>query len=194
MTSAPLATQMSAFLRKRGLASLIRVALQHANARWWLRGATRVGTVRLRGRAHVENNGRLVFGDRVRLEGRSVRLDFGVGHNASLEVGEGTFINHGSDISALRSVRIGRNCAIGQYAIIIDSNYHATDNHLRPDEPTPVIIEDDVWIGARVTVLPGSHIGRGAVVGAHSVVTGVVPPRTLVGGVPARVIRHLDGP
>jgi maltose O-acetyltransferase len=192
MSAAPVVAEASRFLRRRGLRSFLRSATQHLNARWWLRGATRVGTVRLRGRAHVENRGRLVFGDRVRLDGRSVRLDFGVGAGGTLEVGEGTFINYGSDISALRSVRIGRRCDIGQYAIIIDSNYHRVDDHLSMDEPQPVIIEDDVWLGARVTVLPGSHIGRGSVIGAHSVVTGVIPPRSLAGGVPARVIRSLN--
>lgn len=51
-----------------------------------------------------------------------------------------------------------------------------------------VVIEDDCWIGANVIVLSGAHVGRGAVIGAGSVVTGVVPPYTIAAGVPARVI------
>jgi len=57
-------------------------------------------------------------------------------------------------------------------------------------EPGPVIIEDDVWIGARVIILAGVTIGTGAVIGAGSVVTRDVLPFTIVGGVPAKLIRE----
>jgi len=181
-------------LRRDGTRSFLRSLLQYANARWWLRKSTSMGTVRLVGRARVENYGRLSFGDRVRLNGRSVRLDFGVGPGATLAIADGTYINYGSNISALLSVQIGQDCEIGQYAIIMDSNYHQSVDHRLADVPTPVVIEDDVWMGARVTVLPGSRIGRGAVIGAHSVVRGEIPPRSLAAGMPARVIRSLDAP
>lgn len=62
----------------------------------------------------------------------------------------------------------------------------------RPD-PQDCVIEDDVWIGARVTVLKGVRIGRGAVVAAGAVVTKDVAPYTIVGGVPARLIRRRFG-
>ena len=54
----------------------------------------------------------------------------------------------------------------------------------------PVIIEDDVWIGARVTILPGCRICKGSVIAAGAVVTRDVPPYTIVGGVPARFIKN----
>ena len=56
--------------------------------------------------------------------------------------------------------------------------------------PRAVIIEDDVWIGARVTILPGVHIGKGSVLGAGSVITSDVPPYAVVGGNPARVLKY----
>lgn len=59
----------------------------------------------------------------------------------------------------------------------------------RPD-PEDCVIEDDVWIGARVTVLKGVRIGRGSVIAAGAVVTRDVPPYTIMGGVPARPIRQ----
>jgi acetyltransferase-like isoleucine patch superfamily enzyme len=53
----------------------------------------------------------------------------------------------------------------------------------------PVIIDDDVWIGAHCVILPGVHVGQGAVIGAGAVVTRDVPPRSIVAGVPATVIK-----
>jgi maltose O-acetyltransferase len=55
-----------------------------------------------------------------------------------------------------------------------------------------VIVEDDVWIGASVTILPGVKIGQGAIIGAGAVVTKNVEPYTVVAGIPAKVIRNLD--
>jgi maltose O-acetyltransferase len=54
----------------------------------------------------------------------------------------------------------------------------------------PVVIEDDVWIGTRVIILPGVHVGTGSVIGAGSVVTHDVEPYSIVGGNPAKLIRY----
>ena len=56
-------------------------------------------------------------------------------------------------------------------------------------EPKPVVIEDDVWIGGRVTILPGVHIATGSIIGAGSVVTKNVEPYTIVGGNPAHFLK-----
>lgn len=111
-----------------------------------------------------------------------------------LAIGDNTFINYGTNISATQRVRIGRNCTIGQYSFIMDNDYRPAEDHAAVDVPGPVEIEDDVSIGARVTVLPGAHIGRGAVIGAHSVVKGTIPPSTLAASAPARVLRQLPVP
>ncbi len=192
MNSVTFSAQALDYVRRRGVRATLMSLLEHLNARWWLRGATAIGSVRLRGRARVVNGGTMRVADRVRLEGQMGKLHFYVGPRASLEVGEGTFINYSADIAASRSVTIGRNVLIGPQVIILDTNFHDINDRTRSDVPSPVVIEDDVWIGTRVTVLPGSHIGAGAVIGAHAVVNGVIPPRTFAGGVPARVIRSLD--
>ena len=70
---------------------------------------------------------------------------------------------------------------------------HDMDPARRQDlEPAPIRLGDDVWIGANATVLPGVAIGDGAVVAAGAVVTRDVPPMTVVGGVPARVIKQIE--
>lgn len=178
--------------RREGASGAVRSAAQVVSARWQLRGVSSLGAVRLRGKATVLNRGTLVIGDGVRLDGATVRLEFACYDGARLSIGEGTYVNYGSSISAARSVEIGANCMIGQYAIIMDSDYHDALDHIAPGQAQPVVIEDNVWLGARVTVLRGSRIGQGAVVGAHSVVTSEIPARCLALGVPARVVRRLD--
>ena len=162
-------------------------------ARWQLRGCTRVGAwARVTGRVLVYNDGCLTLGEKVRLRGTQVPVELACMAGGTLEIGDGVFINSGTSICAENCVRIGRNVAIGNYSLIMDTDFHATNDHTQAAEARPVIIEDDVWLGARVTVLKGVRIGRGAVVGAGAVVTKDVPPRTVVGGVPARIIRSLD--
>lgn len=71
---------------------------------------------------------------------------------------------------------------IGKYIIDV------TDDEKLPDQDAPVIIEDDVWCGANVTILKGVTIGRGSVVAAGAVVTKSFPPYSIIGGVPAKLI------
>ncbi|MFC5535793.1 acyltransferase [Rhodocytophaga aerolata] len=73
----------------------------------------------------------------------------------------------------------------------MDNDFHGVENRATPEKPAPVIIEDNVWLATRCTILKGVTIGKGAVVAAGAVVTKDVPPYTLVGGVPAKVIRYL---
>ena len=69
-----------------------------------------------------------------------------------------------------------------------------TDTYLKADigPSTCVIIEDNVWVGGQVSILPGVRIGRDSVVGIHAVVFEDVPPGVIVGGNPARVLRPLE--
>ena len=101
-------------------------------------------------------------------------------------------INFGAAISAHEHVKIGDRVRMGPYAIVMDSDYHAARD--RGERPTaPIIIEEDVWLAGRVSVLRGSRIGRGSVITAGSVVSGEIPAGVIAGGVPARVIRRIEG-
>lgn len=160
--------------------------------RWALRSCTSVGRwTRVTGRLHVVNDGQLVIGSRVQFLCRFVPSTLVVFKGGRLEIGDETMLNFGADISATRSVKIGRDCLIGTHAIILDNDYHDLLDRHRVPEPKPVTIGDRVWIGNRVIVLPGVTIGDDAAVGAGSVVTSDVPPRSVVVGNPARVVRQI---
>lgn len=165
------------------------------NAQFRLRAADRLPhTVRLTGRPHVRNwRGTLVIGDRVLLFSAAAKLDLAVFPGARLEIGDRTFVNFGTSISAHESVRIGPDCHIGPHCMIMDNAFHHLDPARRNETPPsqPVTLESTVWLGARVLVLPGVTIGEGSVVGAGSVVTRDIPPGVLAAGMPARVLREL---
>lgn len=163
-------------------------------ARWFLRRATTVGgRVRLRGWPRVANEGRMIIGQRVQLVSRPVRLELVAMKGGTLDIGERTLVNYGGSICATESVRIGARCLIGTHAIIMDNDFHRIEPERRYEWPEskPIVIGDDVWIGARVIVLPGTTIGEGSCIAAGSVVVGDIPPRSVAAGVPAKVIRTL---
>jgi maltose O-acetyltransferase len=165
-----------------------------AAARWYLRHADSVGErVRLRGRPSITNLGRMTIGPRVQLISTMATLELVTLEGGTLEIGERTLVNYGGSIAAAERVSIGKECLIGTHAIIMDNDFHRIEPERRREWPEskPIVIEDNVWIGARSIVMTGVTIGTGSCVGAGSVVTRDVPDRTLVAGVPARAIRTL---
>jgi maltose O-acetyltransferase len=163
-------------------------------AHWYLRRATHLGKkVRVFGRPIIENRGILLIGDRVRIRSTVAQTELVV-EGGTLEVCDGAYINYGCSIAAQKLVRIGANCRIGTYVMITDNNFHRLEPERRDEIPEslPVIIEENVWLGGRVIVLPGVTIGAGSAVGAGSVVTRDIPPRSLAVGVPAKVIKELE--
>lgn len=94
-------------------------------------------------------------------------------------------------IIAKESIEIGRNCSIAWGVTITDHDFHKTyvNGAVQP-ETKPVKICDGVWIGMNATILKGVTIGERAIVAAGSVVTRDVPPKSMVAGVPARVVKE----
>ncbi len=108
-----------------------------------------------------------------------------------LVIRQGAYINRYTMIDVHQQVEIGRNCMIGPLCYITDANHGTAPGitvNLQSMKAMPVIIEDDVWLGAGVIVLPGVHIGRGAIIGAGAVVTKDVPADAIYVGVPANGI------
>ncbi|MGH2729134.1 MAG: acyltransferase [Actinomycetota bacterium] len=113
-----------------------------------------------------------------------------VGAGATLYIGGGTYLSGNSQILCRERIEIGYESAIAFGALIMDSDSHvlSVGGRRRP-QTLPVEIGNHVWMGAGVTVLKGATMGDGVVIGAGSVVTGTIPPKTLAAGVPARVIK-----
>ena len=165
----------------------LRTVLLLATSRFKTRHCARVGALpRVWGRLLIEGTGTITLGDKVRIRATHVPVELVALPGAVLTLGDGVFINSGTSICAAKSVIIGNNVAIGNYSLIMDTYFHTPGDHTIPPEPQPVWIEDDAWIGARVTILKGVHIGRGATVAAGAVVTRNVAAGVVVGGVPAK--------
>ena len=137
--------------------------------------------------------GRMTIGYKARFDSVAAPIELVTETGALLEIEERVFINFGCNIAATKLIRIGAYSLLGPYCMLMDNSYHRIEPERRLERPESeaIILEPNVWLGARTIVLPGVTIGEGACVGAGSVVTKDVPPRTFVAGVPARTIRSL---
>ena len=106
--------------------------------------------------------------------------------SGKLEIGQSTYINPNTLIISNHDVKIGANCAISWNVQIIDDDFHSINNNVSKDS---ISIGDKVWIGSDVKIIKGAKIGNGCVIAANSLVIGVVPPNSLVGGIPAKILK-----
>jgi acetyltransferase-like isoleucine patch superfamily enzyme len=168
-----------------------RLAAALVNAQLSIRGKARVPlSVRLAGRIRLRGDGDVEFGHGVTLTGDIVPIEFVCYKDARISIGAHTFINYGSSILAYEKVRIGRHCLLGHHTLILDRNEHGVEHREVVPPPAEVTIEDHVWIGSRVVILPGVFVGHHSVIGAGSVVTKDIPANCLAVGNPARVVRR----
>jgi len=161
------------------------------NARLRLRRAQSLGRrVTLRGNPVVSNEGRMTFGERVRLVSTVAKLELVTLPGGHLEIGDNVFINYGTSLVASAHVKIGSDSLIGTYVQVMDTDFHRVEDKAWDTTGEPIVIEDRVWLGNRSIILKGVRVGHDAVVAAGAVVTHDVPPRSLVAGVPAKVVRR----
>ncbi|MFM9279681.1 2,3,4,5-tetrahydropyridine-2,6-dicarboxylate N-acetyltransferase [Paenibacillus jiagnxiensis] len=102
--------------------------------------------------------------------------------NIGVEIGQGTMIDMGAVLGG--RVKVGKMCHVGAGAVLAGV--------IEPPSAQPVVLEDDVLVGANAVVLEGVRIGEGSVVAAGAVVTEDVPPFSVVAGTPAKVIKQVD--
>ncbi len=112
---------------------------------------------------------------------------------ANLVIGADCFINRDCVFDATAPIVIGDRVSLGQGVLITTSSHSLDDVERRAGklEPKPVRIGGGAWLASRAVILPGVEVGEGAVVCAGAVVTDAVPAHSMVGGVPARLIRRL---
>lgn len=105
-----------------------------------------------------------------------------------IEIGDGTIIGDGTFLDGRAPLKIGNHTSIASQVLIYNSEHDLNDENFKPIEEA-VEIGDYVFIGPRAIILPGVKIGKGAVVAAGAVVTRDVAENTIVGGVPAKIIK-----
>ena len=110
-----------------------------------------------------------------------------IGENAKLTLAGHGYMNYNCTLVCMDSIYIGNGVIISENVVIRDSDIHSLEGFVNHK---PIRIEDKVWIGTNAIILKGVTIGKGAVVAAGSVVTKDVPPNSLVGGNPARIIKE----
>lgn len=140
-------------------------------------------------RTRIDNPNRLAVGERVTFE--DLVWIKCVADDATVEIGDRTFLGRGTEIDANHLVKIGSNVLIGPNVFITDHNHRISSEIYIQDQGCSretVVIGNDVWIGTGVTILPGVSIADGAVVGAGAVVTKNVGFQEIWGGVPAKKI------
>lgn len=150
-----------------------------------------------RGEKNIEIGSKCIFN-------RNVIVDAwerynGISYSPFIRIGDECSFGVGTHISSCNGIVIGSGVLTGAYVLISD-NSHGTFCDFELDNPPRkrklfskgiVRIDDNVWLGDKVAVLSGVHIGRGSIIAANAVVTHDVPPFSLVGGVPARIIKQL---
>lgn len=121
-----------------------------------------------------------------------IRLPIRSDYGANLKIGKGVFINSGVMFTNLGGIELADNVLVGPNATIISVNHPLDPQRRHEVEMKPVLVEENAWLGANSTILPGVKVGKNAVVAAGAVVTKDIPANTVVAGVPARVIKKIE--
>lgn len=111
----------------------------------------------------------------------------------NIEIGNHFYINNHCTLLGFGSIKIGDYVMLGEYCEILAGEHEYSGLQpmmLQETKSGSIIIEDDVWVGTHAVILPNVTIGRGSIIAAGAVVTKSVPPFTIVGGVPAKIIKR----
>eukprot|EP00934_Nitzschia_sp_Nitz4_P006202 Nitzschia sp. Nitz4//NODE_474_length_16687_cov_99.124940//3648//4247//NITZ4_additional_000067-RA//-1//CDS//3329531928//6192//frame0 len=125
-------------------------------------------------------------------EGFMLFPPFNADFGKNIHFGKGIFINAGCKFQDQGGIYIGDGCQIGHNVVLATVNHGLDRNKRQWNFCKPIRIGKNVWIGSNSTVLAGVTIGDDAVIAAGAVVTKDVEPSTVVGGVPARLIKHIE--
>lgn len=141
----------------------------------------------------LDNDSRLIMGiNTIILPGSYITAN----HHAKISIGENSYISQEVVINARSSVKIGKNVMLGQQVRIMDYDAHdifSLQEHTLKEvinSSRSIIIQDNVWVGFRATILKGVTIGSGSIVAANACVTSNVPNNVIVAGNPAKIVKE----
>ncbi len=120
-------------------------------------------------------------------------------YTPSITIGNGVSIGEDAHITCINKIVIGNNVLMGKKILITDNAHGSSERSMLDMAPAKrplhskgaVVIEDNVWIGEKASIMPGVHIGKSAIIGANAVVTKDVPAYTVVVGNPAKIIKRV---
>lgn len=132
------------------------------------------------------DGGKITIGQNVSF-GRNVKI---IAQGGKITIGDNSFIGDGVVITAKQSISIGSDALIAEFVVIRDQDHSLENDPINQSGfvTSPIVIENNVWLAAKSSILKGVHIGTGAVVAAHGLVNKNVAARTIVAGVPAKEI------
>lgn len=201
---AKLATKIFTFFKKK-----IEAGIENQRYNFFLTNTTMASSVVILPNATVSNLSQqqnlITIGKDSVIRGELVIF----AHSGKISIGEGCYVGDGTRIWSSESIEIGNRVYIAHNVNIHDTNSHSINADLRsqhfyaimttghPKEnifdikASPVVINDDVWVGFNSTILKGVKIGKGSVIAACSVVTKDVPPNVIVAGNPAKILKNI---
>lgn len=151
-------------------------------------------TAELNGGYHTPDEIRCIFArltDQPVDETFSVFPPFHTDFGKNISIGKNVFINSGCHFQDQGGITLGDGAFIGHGVVMATLNHDIAPAQRRSLHPAPIVLGENVWIGANATILPGVTIGDGAIIAAGAVVSNDVAPYTLVGGVPAKQIKAI---
>lgn len=160
----------------------------------WFHGVRFGKRVRIYSRILIHGTGKVSVGDETHFTSRrAVNEICTTNANAEIRIGQNCLLN-GAIIGAAESISIGNDCIIAE-AYIRDTSGHGISPSRRRDPSavkiSPVVLENNVWIGSQVHIMPGVTIGENSIIGVNSVVTKSIPSNVFAAGNPARVIKEI---
>lgn len=174
-------------MRERLLAILRTIIIQLRNPRLVTKGRhmMKIGTEII-----IRPKGNLCIGHNVKTQQRVMIAAI----NGTIEIGDNVSFNRNNIIVCHNEINIGNRCAFGPNVVIYDHDHKFDHNGIVKNEynTAPIEIGDDCWVGANVTILKGTHIGKCSIIGAGTVVKGIIPPYSIVKSNRELIIKPID--
>ena len=125
-------------------------------------------------------------------ESTTVFVPFFTNFGKHIKLGKKVFINHACSFLDMGGITIEDDVQIGPRVNLVTENHPVDPSRRKHLDLKPVVIKRNAWIGAGASILPGVTIGENSIVAAGAVVTNDVPPNTIVGGVPAKILKTIE--